>query len=109
MIEVIVDAFLQAAPVLSAGITVAVVAFMRGNVLSRLNPAAIPVLLPAASGIMSSLGAAVGFPIDPISLTQGDVDAWQGAVNGILNGMVAVGAHQALRQTKKLKEEGVAQ
>lgn len=111
MLESVLAVFLSAlqagAPILGAAITSLVVTLMRGNVLSRLNPSTIPLLLPAASGILSSIGAAVGVPIDPLTLAAGDASVWEAGVGGVVNGMLAVGFHQALRKVSKVRDEGV--
>lgn len=99
--ETLLDILSQTTPLIAAAIVPVLVAFIRGNVLSRIPPNLLPVLIPSAAGIVAGIGGALGLDLDATTLTNASAEVWEAAVSGILVGSAAVGIHQIKRQLGK--------
>lgn len=92
---------LDALPLILAVVIPPVIAYLRGNVLSKIPGKYLPILLPVAGGVLAVIAAKFG--VDGSVLTGGNVtaDDWQTVIVAVLTGMASVGAHQAVKQLKK--------
>lgn len=99
--------FMAAIPILKSAVTVAVVGFLKKNVLAHINPAALALLVPIAVGVASGLGNLLGIPLDLVALANSDAAAWESFLAGVFEGTATVGLHQAIKKAKTVKEEGV--
>lgn len=92
--QAILDALLQAVPLIAAAVVPLIIGFFKDNVLAKIPPTALPLILPILGGLFTSLAKLVGFDIGDVNPATADIGWWGTAVMGVIVGSASIGIHQ---------------